>query len=641
MFDTGVSAGDAAGGSAGVDAACARAVDDAVSAGLIGFTARCRVAENIARARVVESVCEVTEIRLAAAEDEGGDPATVMRSVVCEIAAGLNVSQMVARPFVETGSVLDRLPLTAVRFVYGNLDWARTQVIARVLGKACDATIKALEFEAVAAAEVWGPRSLKLELWALWAEYDEEEARAAKGSAVKAARGVSLRCEGDGSSVLKATLTDIEGAEAQALVEEIAGTVCGRDPRPAVQLRADGLLALIHGEHALECACDLGEQCPQFGVADLVDGRRGHLLQIQIDVETLLGLTSTPARLADGTALDAEVARVLAEDARWQALLTELVVALDARNSDSDSTGHGSTGNGSGAEKSGTETPEAKPTDGPEATPTDTPAGGGLRGGIRVPRLIFRGRIRRAATVPARPKRTAGSPNRPPARGKGTASDAARAHAVAVLLAAIGKDPALAAGVFPGGHGGLTAPPPGALTYKPGAEVAARVRMRYRTCTHPGCAVPAARCQLDHIVPFDHDNPARGGWSIETNLHPACGGHHQLKTSKLWTVAYLAGGAILWTSRTGIRSITLPRLGCPAPPRSRKRGRKTVEPEPDIKAPTWWEKHMSTDTPEPTAADQRAAETDAARTRIRLLRRRFREHNTIRKLRKNAEPPPF
>ncbi|MDJ0392548.1 HNH endonuclease [Rhodococcus sp. G-MC3] len=734
MFDTGVSAGDVASGEVGVDAACSRVVDDAVAAGLLGFSARSRVAENIARAKVVESACEVAEIRLAAGEDEGDDPATVMRSVVCEVAAGLNVSQKVASPFVEVGSALDRLPLTSVRFVYGNLDWARTQVIAQVLGKACDATIKALEFEAVAAAEFLGPRSLRLELWALWAELDEAEASAAKGTAVKGARGVSIKREGDGTSMLEATLTDIEGAEADELVEEIAGTVCAQDPRSAKSLRADGLLALIHGEHALECRCDLGENCPQFGVADRSDGRRGHLLQIVIDVETLLGLTSTPARLADGTPLDSEVARVLAEDARWQGLLTELITALAAHGSDNTDTnpedgagnsyaapfGAGKAGDSqagqskpssskaggakaggakadtanpanatsagaqsgsagaesadnpdaertdmqdaknaatpgkgdaknNGAEPAGAESNDAEPAGAEPADvePTDAEpaeaesAGPTSKGGIRVPRLLYRGRIRPAATVPPRPERTPGSPNRPPASTSGTVNGAVRAHAIAALLSAIDRDPALANGIFPDGHGGLARPPAGALTYTPSTAVAARVRMTYRRCTHPGCEIPSTRCQLDHIVPFDHDSPSRGGWSIETNLHPACGGHHQLKTSRNWTIAYLAGGAILWTSRAGIRAISLPELGCPTPPRSRKRRRKAVDPELDIHALTWWERHMPADTPEPTAADQRAAETDDARTRIRLLRRRLREHKTIRKLRKNAEPPPF
>lgn len=255
--------------------------------------------------------------------------------------------------------------------------------------------------------------------------------------------------------------------------------------------------------------------------------------------------------------------------------------------------------------------------------------------------MIFRGRIRPAGAVPAAhagpthagPKHAGG------AHGRDAGGEYARTHLIAALLAAIEADPSLAAGIHPDGHGGYTEPPPGALTYRPSAEVAARVRMTYSTCTHPGCEIPSTRCELDHIVPFDHADPRRGGWSMDTNLHPVCTGHHQLKTAKIWTVALVTGGAILWTSSAGIRSITLPRLGCPTPPRTRKRGRKT--PDPDITTETWWEKNMPADHPEPTAADQHTAATDAARTRIRILRRRFREHKNIQRLRRQAEPPPF
>ncbi|WP_141217178.1 hypothetical protein, partial [Rhodococcus sp. 14-2470-1b] len=62
MFDTGVSAGyDGTGvGTAGSSTACV--------AGLAGYAAVCRVRENIARARTVEAVCEIADIRLADAD---------------------------------------------------------------------------------------------------------------------------------------------------------------------------------------------------------------------------------------------------------------------------------------------------------------------------------------------------------------------------------------------------------------------------------------------------------------------------------------------------------------------------------------------------------------------------------------------
>ncbi|AYJ51671.1 HNH endonuclease [Rhodococcus sp. P1Y] len=719
-------------------------------AGLSVVAARCRVVENVARARSVETVCEIAEVRFADAEGADGDPLEVKRGVVCEVAAALRVSQMVARPLVETGLGLDRLPLTAVRFVFGSLDWARVSVIETVLGKASDATIRALEFEAVAAAERMGARSLRLLLWRMWMEFDAAEASAARTASVKGERGLSVRQEGGGVSRLQVTMSDVEGAEAEALVEEMVGSVCSQDPRSAKELRVDALVGLLHGEHALVCRCELGEGCPQFGVADLSDGRRGQLVQILIDVQTLLGLNENPAVLADGTALDAEAARILAQDATWQGLLVELAssdVAQAARAARAhtaarpaagpaaaaaDETAQASDTNAAGMDAAADETAQASDTDtagmdaagssggavpdgavpggagldaGTEGVDSggsagapgggDNPQGEGSNGtgsdgtglggtgvggpGLGLWRLVFRGRIRPAGAVPnVRARRNSdthdhhGAPRTPRFGGgifscgwaglvgdgvagartgsapcaagtiSGASEEYARTQLIAALTAAIDADPALAAGIYPDGHGGGSEPPAGALTYRPSSDVAAQVRMTYSTCTHPGCERPSTRCELDHIVPFDHKNPRRGGWTIASNLHPVCKGHHQLKTRKAWSVAMLTGGAIVWTSPAGIRAITLPRLGLPTPPRSRKRKRKNAIPDPvDITSPTWWETHMPAGAQPPTRTDLDTAESDTARAKMRDIRRKFREHNKIRKLREHNEPPPY
>ncbi len=51
-------------------------------------------------------------------------------------------------------------------------------------------------------------------------------------------------------------------------------------------------------------------------------------------------------------------------------------------------------------------------------------------------------------------------------------------------------------------------------------------------CTVPGCGRKAARCEIDHIEPFDHALPARGGPTQLQNLHPLCKHHHNLKTDR-------------------------------------------------------------------------------------------------------------
>jgi len=88
----------------------------------------------------------------------------------------------------------------------------------------------------------------------------------------------------------------------------------------------------------------------------------------------------------------------------------------------------------------------------------------------------------------------------------------------------------------------LTAPESGLVvktdphTYRPTAEVRRHVSARDGHCSFPGCAMPAARTDLDHVVAFDHRRPERGGLTVPENLQALCRRHHGLKTRGDWTV---------------------------------------------------------------------------------------------------------
>gem|GEM_PF-1705534 len=53
---------------------------------------------------------------------------------------------------------------------------------------------------------------------------------------------------------------------------------------------------------------------------------------------------------------------------------------------------------------------------------------------------------------------------------------------------------------------------------------------KWQFCTLPGCDRSAVKAELDHIEPFNHENPGRGGPTSMGNLHPLCREHHQMKT---------------------------------------------------------------------------------------------------------------
>lgn len=55
-------------------------------------------------------------------------------------------------------------------------------------------------------------------------------------------------------------------------------------------------------------------------------------------------------------------------------------------------------------------------------------------------------------------------------------------------------------------------------------------RARWRTCAAPGCDVSAQHCEIDHVVPFDHEDPESGGLTVIENLQPLCKHHHDMKT---------------------------------------------------------------------------------------------------------------
>jgi hypothetical protein len=95
----------------------------------------------------------------------------------------------------------------------------------------------------------------------------------------------------------------------------------------------------------------------------------------------------------------------------------------------------------------------------------------------------------------------------------------------------------------------------------PGYRVPDRLRtqiiLRDQTCVFPFCSIKARRCQLDHVVPFDHDADAEGreqpGPTSSANIAALCAFHHRLKTHGRWRYRMLAPGVFEWTSPHGHR----------------------------------------------------------------------------------------
>ena len=96
-----------------------------------------------------------------------------------------------------------------------------------------------------------------------------------------------------------------------------------------------------------------------------------------------------------------------------------------------------------------------------------------------------------------------------------------------------------------------------AQVYKVPADIREQIQLRDRTCVFPGCARPARRCDVDHIIAYDHDAEVEGrpqpGPTTTSNLACLCRFHHRLKTHSAWRYTMVEPGVFEWTSPHGHR----------------------------------------------------------------------------------------
>jgi hypothetical protein len=182
----------------------------------------------------------------------------------------------------------------------------------------------------------------------------------------------------------------------------------------------------------------------------------------------------------------------------------------------------------------------------------------------------------------------------------------------------------------------LKIPPPECEPrYRPSTALAEFVRWRDLTCRWPGCDVPAAKCQIDHTVPYPL------GPTHPSNNKLYCPHHHLLKTFYVgaggWSERQLPDGTLILTAPTGHVYTTTPggaqffsQLATPT-------GELVIPDQPEPPSPT---RGMMMPKRKRTRAQDRAY-------RIALER----QHNAARIARKQLllseriarddEPPPF
>ncbi len=86
----------------------------------------------------------------------------------------------------------------------------------------------------------------------------------------------------------------------------------------------------------------------------------------------------------------------------------------------------------------------------------------------------------------------------------------------------------------------------GRTSYAVPADLKKWLRVRDRTCRHPGCSVAASRCELDHTRPWSQDGP-----TSHDNLAHLCRKHHMLKSEGIWHYEQQGAGVLVATSPAG------------------------------------------------------------------------------------------
>ena len=91
-----------------------------------------------------------------------------------------------------------------------------------------------------------------------------------------------------------------------------------------------------------------------------------------------------------------------------------------------------------------------------------------------------------------------------------------------------------------------------ATTYKVPRDLRKTLIEQWTVCTVPGCSRRAEKSEIDHVVPFFHLDPLKGGLTRFGNLHPLCKKHHALKTAGRLRVTMPKSGELDYEFKHGI-----------------------------------------------------------------------------------------
>lgn len=91
-----------------------------------------------------------------------------------------------------------------------------------------------------------------------------------------------------------------------------------------------------------------------------------------------------------------------------------------------------------------------------------------------------------------------------------------------------------------------------ATNYRIPSNVRTTVVAQWSVCTVPGCSRKAETSEIDHVEPFFHLEPLKGGLTRFGNLHPLCKKHHAEKTARNYQVRMRESGFVEFSFSQGV-----------------------------------------------------------------------------------------
>ncbi|WP_194814984.1 DUF222 domain-containing protein [Nocardia sp. XZ_19_385] len=234
-----------------------------------------------------------------------------------EAAVALHADEGTAAALIDIGLALEEvLPRTRKAFAAGRIDLAKVRVIVDSTRALTKEMVEVLEPRLIEAAGRTNPARLR-QAARRWAARLDPGGAQRRREVRQEEREIRIRAVQDSMAVFDGLLP-APGAQTVAMrLREMSLQVCAQDPRTMPQRRADALVALADGSGSLRCGCGRGDRCPAQIEAETP---RRPLIQIGIPADSLFGMQEAPALLAGYGPIDAALARILSEHARFEVI---------------------------------------------------------------------------------------------------------------------------------------------------------------------------------------------------------------------------------------------------------------------------------------------------------------------------------